>query len=152
MRASKNEKQQAQEDDQIHRTVHSRVKNGEQPHRSVLQSQSRDKGIWSNDSLKVVKDILCRSSEASNRGQSHLQVVPSTTRPKVLQSIHSSSTAARLGVTKTLQKLRTRFYWADEKDVRVCLKLSCLSATQQPRIKKQPRQLASQFSFCPYWY
>ena len=105
--------QQTQEDDQSLSTVLSWVTNGKQPHRSVLQGQSRD--IWvlwnSFDSLKVVNDILCRSFDDSSTGQSHLQlVVPKTLRPKILESIHSSTTAAQLRVTKTLEKLRTRFF------------------------------------------
>ena len=64
---TKNDMQQAQEDDQSLSTVLSLVKNGKQPHRSVLQGQSRDIWVlWNNfDSLKVVNDILCRSFEDS---------------------------------------------------------------------------------------
>ena len=113
-KSTKNEMQQAQEDDQNLSTVLSWVKNGKKPHRSVLQGQSRDVWVlWNNfDCLKIVKDNLCRSFEDSSTGQSHLQqVVPTILRPKILESIHSSTTAAHLGVTKTLDKLRARFYW-----------------------------------------
>ena len=34
-----------------------------------------------------------------------------TLRGKILESIHSTATAAHLGTRKTPKKLRTRFYW-----------------------------------------
>ena len=117
-KGTKNDMQQAQEHDQSLSTVLSWVKNGKRSHRSVLQCRSRDVWVlWNNfDSLKIVNDILCRSFEGSSRGQSHLQqVVPTILRPKVLESIHSSTTAAHLGVTKTLENLRARFYWPGHK-------------------------------------
>ena len=95
--------QQTQEDDQSLSTVLSWVKNGKQPNRSVLQGQSRKTYVlWNNfDSLKVVNDIFCQNLEQSNTGQSHLkQVVPTTLRTKILDSVHSSAEAAHVGVTK----------------------------------------------------
>ena len=102
-KGTKSDMQQTQEDIQSLSTVPSWVRNGKQPHRSVLQRESRYIWVlWNNfDSLKVVNDILCRGSEDSCRGQSHLQqVVRTTLRPKILESIHSSTTAAHLGITK----------------------------------------------------
>ena len=117
--------QQAQEDDQSLATVLFWVKNGKQPHCSVLQSQSRDTWVvWNKvDSLNVVNDILRRSFEDTSTGESHLQqVVPTILRLKVLESFHNSATTARLGVTKLLEKLRTRFFWpGHKKDVSVFL-------------------------------
>ena len=78
-KGTKNDMQQAQEDNQSLSIVISWVKNGKQPHPSVLQGQSRDVWIlWNNfDSRKVANDILCQSFEDSSTGQSHLQqVVP----------------------------------------------------------------------------
>ena len=97
----KNDMQQAQVDDQGLSTVLSLVKNGKQPLRSVLRGQSRDIWfLWNNfDFPKVVHFIPCRSFEDSSTGQSHLQqVAPTTLRPKILESFHSSTTAAHLRV------------------------------------------------------
>ena len=128
-KGTKNDMQQAQEDDQSLTTTLSQVRNGKQPHRSVLQGRSRDVWVlWNNfDSLKIVNDILCRNFEDSSTGQSHLQqVVPTILRPKILESINSSTTGAHLGVTKTLEKLRARFYWpGHKKDVSLFV-ASCL--------------------------
>ena len=90
----------------------------------MQQTQKHDQSLstvlsWFTN-LKVVNDILLRSFEDSNASQSRLQVVPTSLRPKVLESIHSSTTAAQLGVAKTLERLRTRFYWlGHKKDVSV---------------------------------
>ena len=144
--------QQAQEDDPSLSTVLSGVRNGKQPHRSVLQGQSRDVWIlWNNfDSLRVVNDILCRSFEDSSTGQSHLQqVVPTILRPKTLESIHISTTASHLGVTKTLEKLRARFYWpGHKKDVSVFVS-SCLVCQQcnSPKQKHRPSLVNWPLSF-----
>ena len=133
-KGAKNDMQQAQEDDQSLSTVLSWIKNGKQPHRSVLQGQSRDIWVLANnfDSLKVVNDILCQSFEDSSTGQSYLQQVsPTTLQPKFSGSIHSSTTVAHVGVTKTLVKLRARFYWpGHKKDVSVFVSI-CLARQQR---------------------
>ena len=55
------------------------------------------------------------------------------------ESIHSSTTAAHLGVTKTLEKLRTRFYWpGHNKDVSVFVS-SCLVCQQRNSSKQKHR-------------
>ena len=139
-KGTKNDMQQTQEDGLS--TVLSWVQNGKQPHRSVLQGQSRDVWVLLNnfDSLKVVSDIVCRSFEHSSTGQSHLQqVVPTKLQPKILESIHSSTTAAHLGVTETLEKLRARFYWpGHKKDVSVFVS-SCLVCQQRNSPKRKHR-------------
>ena len=133
--------QQAQEDDPSLSTVLACVKNGKQPHRSVLQGRSKNvRVLWINfDSLKVVNDILCRSFEDSSTGQSHLQqVVPTILRPKILESIHSSTTAAHLGITKTLE-LRARFYWPGHKKDESVFVSSCLVCQQRNNPKQKHR-------------
>ena len=117
-KGTKSDMKQSQEDDQSLSSALSWNKNGKQPHRSVFQGQSRDTWVqWNNlDSLKVVNDILCRTFWDSSTGQSHLQqVVLTTLRSKVLDFINSFTTAAHLGVTKTLEKLRAGFYWPGHK-------------------------------------
>ena len=134
--------QQAQEDNQSLSTVLSWVKNGKQPHSSVLQGRPRDVWVlWNNfDSLKVVNDTLWRSSEDSSTGHSHLQqVVLTILRLKILESIHTSTTTAHLGVTKTLKKLRDRFYWpGHKKDVSVFAS-SCVVCQQRNSPKQKHR-------------
>ena len=60
-------------------------------------------------------------------------------RPKILESIHISTTAAHLGVAKTLKKLRTRFPWpGHKKDVGVFVS-SCLFCQQRNSPKQKHR-------------
>jgi len=40
-------------------------------------------------------------------------VLPKALRPEVLQQLHSTPTAGHLGVTKTLGRVRERFYWVN---------------------------------------
>ena len=76
--------------------------------------------------------MLCRNFEDLSTGQSHLQrVVPTKLRPKILESIRGSTTAAHLGVTKTLEKLRTRFYWPGHKKLVCVFVSSCLVCQQR---------------------
>ena len=88
----------------------------------------------------MVKGIVCRSFEDSSTGQSHLlQFLSTALRPKILESIHSSTTTAHLGNTKTLEKLRTRFYWpGHKKDVSVTVS-SCLVYQQRNSHKQKHR-------------
>ena len=83
---------------------------------------------------------MCRSFEDSSTGQSHLQqVVPTILRFKILESIHSSTTAAHLGVTNSLEKLRARFFWpGHKKDVSVFVS-SCLVCQQRNSPKQKHR-------------
>ena len=100
---TKNDMRRAQEDNQSLSTVRSWAINGKQSHFSVLQGHSRDTGVLLNnfDSFKLVNDLLCQCFEDFGSQQ----VVPTTWQPKILERIHSSTTAAHLGVTKTLEKL-----------------------------------------------
>ena len=67
---TKSDMQQAQEDDQSLTTVLAWVENGKQPHRSVLQGQTRDIWVLWNvfDSLKFVNDNMYRSFKDSSKG------------------------------------------------------------------------------------
>ena len=75
----------------------------------------------------------------------HLQLIlPQELVPTVLEALHSCPTAGHLGVTKTLQKVRSRFYWpAQRRDVedwcRACD--NCASRKMLPKSRHAPLQL-----------
>ena len=80
--------------------------------RSHLQGLPRDvKEMWNLfDELTIRHDIPCRKHE--NLKTSHMifqQVIPTALVPNILHSLHSDHTSAHLGVTKTLEKVRSRF-------------------------------------------
>ena len=69
--------------------------------------------MWNlSDELTIRHGILCRKHE--NLKTSHMifqQIVRPASVPNILHSLHSDHTSAHLGVTKTLEKVRSRFYW-----------------------------------------
>ena len=75
----------------------------------------------------------------------HLQLIlPQELVPTVLDALHNHPTAGHLGVTKTLQKVRSRFYWPGQRrDVedwcRACN--SCASRNMLPKSRHAPLQL-----------
>ena len=67
--------------------------------------------LW--DQLQVSKGILFRifhSPDDSTANTSQL-VVPTSLHSEVLEHIHAGSGGGHLGQTKTVQKLKSRFYW-----------------------------------------
>ena len=90
------------------------------------------------DELTIRHGILCRKHENLKTDQMIFQqVVLPALNPNILHSVHSDHISAHLGVTKTLEKVRSRFAWPGYKrDVvvfvaswSVCQKLSSLTKT-----------------------
>ena len=83
------------------------------PPRSHLQGLPRDVWkIWNLfDELTIRHGILCRKHENPKTGQMIFQqIVPPAVVQNILHSLHSDHTSAHLGVTKTLEKVRFRFF------------------------------------------
>ncbi|KAJ8948867.1 hypothetical protein NQ318_013521 [Aromia moschata] len=59
---------------------------------------------------RLLKRVLEKSDGTEER--KHL-IVPRNRVPEVLEEIHNGSTGGHLGVTKTLGKVRERFYWVN---------------------------------------
>ena len=100
------------------------VRKQSRPPRSHLQRLPRD--VWKMwnlfDELTIRHYIFCRKHENLKTGQMIFQqVVPLALVQNILHSLHSDHTNAHLGVTaKTLEKIRSRFYWPGYKrDVEV---------------------------------
>ena len=62
-------------------------------------------------SLKIINDVLCREFTHKGRPSYFQQLIPASLVPQVLYSIHSSTTGGHLGIFKTVEKVRERFYW-----------------------------------------
>ena len=104
--------------------------------------------LWTQRQQLLLKDgILYRKWEdVPGRGRhQHLQLIlPQELVPTVLDALHNHPTAGHLGVTKTLQKVRSRFYWPGQRrDVedwcRACN--SCASRKMLPKSRHAPLQL-----------
>ena len=85
---------------------------------SVSSGTSALKTIWSQwDRLEIIGGILFRKFE-SNDGQRTIKqmIVPQSKKQDILHYVHDIPSAGHLGVDKTLEKLKTEFYWPNMKD------------------------------------
>ncbi|KAJ8936003.1 hypothetical protein NQ318_009683 [Aromia moschata] len=73
------------------------------------------KSYWAQWNSLVLSDgLLKRVLEKSDGTEERKQlIVPRNRVPEVLEEIHNGSTGGHLGVTKTLGKVRERFYWVN---------------------------------------
>ncbi|UYV62799.1 K02A2.6-like [Cordylochernes scorpioides] len=71
------------------------------------------KALWAQwDSLRVENGLLKRVWESADGRSTKMQlVVPKVKIPCVLREVHSGASGSHFGVTKTLRKVRERFYW-----------------------------------------
>ena len=62
-------------------------------------------------SLQLLDGILCRKFETAENQVVLQQIVPPSVTQEILSACHSSPTAGHLGVAKTSEKIKQRFYW-----------------------------------------
>ena len=62
-------------------------------------------------SLQLLDGILCPKFETEDNEVVLQQIVTQSMTHEVLSACHSSPTAGHLGVTKTSEKIKQRFYW-----------------------------------------
>ena len=91
-----------------------------QSHTSRSQLRSFNGDAWKLwnlfGELTTHNNILFRRFEDPKTSTKNFQqVVPTPLVPEILHSLHSDRTSASFGVTKTLEKLRSRFYWPGQK-------------------------------------
>jgi transposase InsO family protein/predicted aspartyl protease len=104
------------------------------------------KSYWAQwDSLVIDDDGLIKRVVENDDGTEEKRqlLVPSSRRAEVLQQLHDGSAGGHLGVHKTLEKVRSRFYWNNLKDdVRDwCRKCTiCAASNGPPRRPKAPMQ------------
>ena len=104
--------QKAQTTDTGIKEVLTWVRKQSRPPRSHLQGLPC--GVWKMwnlfDELTIHHGILCRKHENLKTDQMIFQqVVPPALVQNILHSLHSDHTSAHLGVTKTLEKVRSHF-------------------------------------------
>ena len=82
---------------------------------------------------------FCRKRENVKTGQKIFQhVVPLALVQKILHSLHSDYTSAHLGVTKTLEKVCSHFYWPGYKRVVEVFVASCFVCQKRNSPTKKP--------------
>ena len=100
--------------------------------------------LW--DQLQVKDGVLCRRWESDDGRQIQWKVVlPITYRKEIINELHGGKSGGHLGLTKTMAKVRQRFYWAGMgADVRSAVRQcnACASKKSPARKRKAPlRQL-----------
>ena len=82
---------------------------------STLELQETPRATWQLviefRSLNISDDVLCRGFVHKRRPSYFQQLILESLVPQVLNSIHSSTTGGHLGIFKTVEKVRERFYW-----------------------------------------
>ena len=84
--------------------------------------------------------MLYHKFENSDLDQVRLQlVVPKSLREQVLHQLHDVLTSRHLGISKTLSKVRERFYWVNcHRDVDVwCLRCDACAKRKGPQRKNK---------------
>eukprot|EP00731_Ephydatia_muelleri_P015652 Em0009g76a len=103
--------------------------------------------LWAQYEHLVIRDgVLFRQwKDVPGKGcNKHLQlVVPRSSIGSVLQQLHSSPSGGHLGIFKTLEKVRSRFYWPGQRhDIedwcRACE--LCAARKSPPRSNRAPMQ------------
>jgi hypothetical protein len=114
------------------------------------------KTLWSQwDRLEIIGGILFRKFE-SNDGQSTIKqmIVPQSKKKDILHYFHDIPSAGHLGVDKTLEKLKTGYYWPNMKDYaqrycRSCDRIPCFVSGSGPKISTASLSLGSTEIYVP---
>jgi transposase InsO family protein/ribosomal protein L21E len=134
-------------DETIGKVVKFKMKRNDPPDKNALAGESTEVKYlcaqWNK--LEMHNDILYRKCEGDKLAETDFIqiVVPSKLRMEILHLLHSHKSASHLGITKTLGKLRQRFYWPGYKaDVaRWCKECKvCDSVNSSLNPKKAPLQ------------
>ena len=111
-----------------------------QPAMQEVQGTSKaTKSLWAQwNRLQLENGVLYRRWETEDGHGARLQLVlPRSMVPEVLSALHDAPSAGHMGVNKTLERVRERFYWyGQQHDVedwcRQCQKCSKRKSPQQP--------------------
>ena len=100
------------------------------------------KGYWAQFERLILKEgiLYCKWEVASLRHEQSLKlVIPKVLQEKVLLLLHDSVTAGHLGVKKTLQRVKQRYYWCgSSRDVKAwCRNCPKCSSRRKPQKKFQ---------------
>ncbi|XP_049307227.1 uncharacterized protein LOC125777122 [Bactrocera dorsalis] len=88
--------------------------NGVRPPKEQISNESPTaKAYWAQwNSINLVNGYLHRTWESEDGKQSRLLIiVPKSMIPKVLKEYHNGPSGGHLGITKTIEKIKQRFYW-----------------------------------------
>ena len=119
--------------------------NGRPEWTSVSACSEVSKIYWAQwDSLVMKQDILYRKWESTDGKEAKLQlIVPKSLREEILTQLHNHPTAGHFGVTKTMQRVKSRFYWPYcRKDVQMWCARCALCSSKKGPSQRQKAPLA----------
>ena len=110
--------QEAQNADTNISKVREWLEKGERPSWEEVCGSYFMRSLWSQfNRLCIENELVCRTWEIGSTNITYCQaVVPLCERRKILEYCHDVRTSGHLGVTKTLGKIRQRFYWPGQQD------------------------------------
>ena len=77
---------------------------------AVMQGKSPPGLTRQREKLFICKGVLCRRIKESPDSKPYIQMlVPTDLRPEILKQLHDN--AGHMGVRRTMEKVRQRFYW-----------------------------------------
>ena len=131
------------EDQNISRVIRFKLEGQGQPDNSVLSTESPEVKILCSQwpMLEIQHGMLYRKWESEGpHAKPVLQfVVPSLMRQEILTHLHNHRTSGHLGISKTLGKIKQRFYWPGfKKDIiRWCQKCKVCNSHKAGHMPKK---------------
>ncbi|KAJ8943823.1 hypothetical protein NQ318_020895 [Aromia moschata] len=143
---SSEEVMKSQKKDNDLRLIRNWVKNGVRPTwQEVSRYGTTIKGYWAQWSSLCLRDGLLHRKWESPDGVSAVYqlVLPKARIHQVLEELHSSPSGGHFGVTRTLARVRDRFYWVNcRRDVEECEKLKMHSDKMKQRLDTTSTEIA----------
>ena len=102
------------------------------------------KSLWSQRQLLEIHDSLLFRRWTDDIGSTLQAIVPFSERRHILQYCHDHKTSGHLGVTKTLSKIRQKYYWPGlQRDVRLYIAgcEQCAKSKSPTKTKRAPMQI-----------
>lgn len=117
--------------------------NRNRPEFSEWAGDSALRRLWYQyDRLFVRDDLLVRSIKKDSPIPRHTVVVPESLVQEILKGVHDSPFEGHLGVTKTIERIRERFYWPGMRESIESYTRECSVCTQgknSPNVNKAPQ-------------
>lgn len=109
-----------QDEDRDLSKIKSWVSDKKRPEFSDIKHESKViKSLWSQWVNLEIKDSVLFRKWDNNKKVYHQVIVPLSERREILEQCHDARTSGHLGVSKTLERVRNRFYWTGlQSDVR----------------------------------
>ena len=129
--------QQIQTQDEELDTVRKWLDLKEKPKFREIKSQSTFlRSLWSQlSSLEIQNGLICRKVAGNETFQI---IVPLSERRHILKECHDKRIAGHLGISKTIARIRSRFYWPGlNKDVRRYINGCDVCARRKPSFTSQ---------------